>query len=63
MMPLLQTKQKVAADFASSFAPASAFGIALRNIATRLMSIPFIANLLVGRLLRDDIELLDYIQD
>lgn len=60
MMPFLKRKQESAAKFASSFAPKSAVGIALRNLVSRLLRIPFVADLLFGRDLRDDIELPDY---
>ncbi len=60
LLPFLRKKQQAAAAFASSFAPASGLGIALRNLATRLMGIPFFAERLMGHMLRDDIELPDY---
>jgi 2-polyprenyl-6-methoxyphenol hydroxylase-like FAD-dependent oxidoreductase len=60
MMPFLRSKQQSAVKFASSFAPKTAFGITLRNKITRLLRIPFIANFLIGRVLRDDIDLPDY---
>ena len=60
MMPLLKRKQKSAAKFASSFAPKSAFGIRFRNLVTRLMGLPFVADFFVGRDLRDIVALPDY---
>ena len=60
MMPFLKRKQRTAAKFASSFAPKSAFGITFRNLVTRLFRLPFLPELLLGRDLRDDIELPDY---
>ena len=60
MMPFLRRKQESAAKFASSFAPKSNLGISLRNLVTRLLGIPFIADFIIGRDLRDDIELPDY---
>jgi 2-polyprenyl-6-methoxyphenol hydroxylase-like FAD-dependent oxidoreductase len=60
MMPLLKRKQMSAAKFASSFAPQSAFGIRFRNLVTRLMGIPFVADYFVGRDLRDTVALPDY---
>ncbi len=59
-MPFLRKKQKAAAGFASSFAPASALGVATRNLVTRLMGAPFLASLFMGRVLRDDIHLPNY---
>lgn len=60
MMPFLKGKQEAAEKLASSFAPESAFGITLRNIGSRLLRIPFLADLSIGPSLRDDIELPDY---
>ena len=60
MRPFIEEKQKAAASFASSFAPKTAFGVHLRNLATRAMAIPFIAKLLMGRTIRDNISMPDY---
>jgi 2-polyprenyl-6-methoxyphenol hydroxylase-like FAD-dependent oxidoreductase len=60
MMLFLRRKQASAAAFASSFAPKSAFGIVFRNLATGLMRVPLFADFFISRILRDDIELLDY---
>ena len=60
MMPFLKRKQASAVKFASSFAPKTAFGITFRNHVTRLLRIPFFADVFIGRSLRDDIELPDY---
>jgi 2-polyprenyl-6-methoxyphenol hydroxylase-like FAD-dependent oxidoreductase len=60
LMPFLARKQQAAAKFAPSFAPQTAFGIKFRNLATRLMRLPFVADLMFGQDLRDDIELPDY---
>jgi 2-polyprenyl-6-methoxyphenol hydroxylase-like FAD-dependent oxidoreductase len=60
LMSLLKRKQASAAKFASSFAPKSAWGIVARNQASRLLSIPWFAKVLIGRALRDDVELPDY---
>lgn len=60
MKPFVMRKQDGAAKFASSFAPRTATGIFIRNVATKLMRIPFIADRLIGNDLRDDIELPDY---
>jgi 2-polyprenyl-6-methoxyphenol hydroxylase-like FAD-dependent oxidoreductase len=60
MMPFLKHKQETAAKFASSFAPKTAFGITFRNLVTRLLRIPFFADLFIGRDLRDDITLPNY---
>jgi hypothetical protein len=60
MMPFLRRKQRSALKFASSFAPKSAFGITFRDLVTRLLRLPFLADLLLGRELRDEIKLPDY---
>jgi 2-polyprenyl-6-methoxyphenol hydroxylase-like FAD-dependent oxidoreductase len=60
MMPLLQRKQESAARFATAFAPRSVFGIAFRNLVTRLLWIPWLADSFIGPALRDDITLPDY---
>jgi 2-polyprenyl-6-methoxyphenol hydroxylase-like FAD-dependent oxidoreductase len=60
LMPFLKSKQESAMKLASSFAPGSAFGITLRNAGSRLLRIPFLADLLIGPSLHDDIKLPDY---
>jgi len=60
MMPFLKRKQRSAAKFASSFAPKTALGITFRNLVTRLLRLPFLAEFLFGRELRNEIKLLDY---
>jgi 2-polyprenyl-6-methoxyphenol hydroxylase-like FAD-dependent oxidoreductase len=60
LMPWLRRKQQSAAKFASSFAPKTAFGIAFRNLALRLMQLPFVVDFFIGRELRDQVELPDY---
>ena len=60
MMPFLKRKQESAAKLASSFAPKSAFGITFRNLVSRLLRIPPLADFFIGRDLHDDIQLPDY---
>ena len=60
LRPFIEGKQESAKDFASAFAPKTAFGVWIRNQATKLMTIPPVANLLMGRSLRDDVEIPDY---
>ncbi|WP_413989084.1 FAD-binding domain [Labrys okinawensis] len=60
LMPFLLRKQEVAKKFASIFAPRTSIGIAFRNLVMHLMAIPFVADGVVARDLRDDIELPDY---
>lgn len=60
LMPFLRRKQASAAKFASSFAPATSLGIRARNLVTNLLGIPFVADLAIGRSMRDDIVLPEY---
>lgn len=60
LRPFLEQKQKAALAMASSFAPKTAFGIWLRNMATHLMVIPPLADLFVGGSVRDNFDLPDY---
>ena len=60
LMPFVERKQKAAAKFASSFAPATRAGIAFRNVATELIRIPVFADLFLGSTVRDDVEIPDY---
>lgn len=60
LMPFLAKKQHAASRFTSSFAPKTAAGIVFRNQIMRLMRVPFVANLAVGRAFRDDIVLPSY---
>ncbi len=60
MMPFLKRKQELAAKFGSSFAPKTALGITFRNLFTRLLRLPFLAEFLFGRVLREDIKIPDY---
>ena len=60
MMSLLKRKQASAVSFASYFAPKNALGITLRNVANRLLGLPFVTQKLIGRELFDVVELPDY---
>jgi 2-polyprenyl-6-methoxyphenol hydroxylase-like FAD-dependent oxidoreductase len=60
MKPFLARKQRLAAKLVSSFVPKTAFGVTARNFATRLMRLPVFPEILMGRYLRDDIELPGY---
>jgi len=53
-------KQGAAVRFASSFAPRSTLGIAVRNLVTRAFAVGPIADLFLGRALRDEIHLPGY---
>ncbi|HVW27379.1 MAG TPA: FAD-binding domain [Polyangiaceae bacterium] len=56
----LDEKQAAARRFAGSFAPKTHLGLFLRNWLSRALSSPFMADLTLGRSLRDDIELPRY---
>jgi len=60
LKPFLTRKQKAAEKMVGAFVPNSAFGVAARNFATRLMRLPIFPELLMGRYLRDDITLPEY---
>ncbi len=56
LCPFLREKQAAARRFAASFAPRTQIGLVLRNLMSRALGTPFIADLTVGRSIRDDIE-------
>lgn len=60
LQPFLAGKQKAAVRFAPFFAPGSRFGIFVRNQVMKLMAIPYVSELAVGRELRDRVELPAY---
>ena len=60
LMPLLRGKQKAALRLASSFAPKTSAGIVVRNQLSRLLRVPVFAKFLLGRVLKDEIELPEY---
>ena len=61
LMPWLARKQKATAQFASSFVPKTALGIAFRRLIVPLMRpFPFVTDYFIGRAIRDQIELPDY---
>lgn len=59
-MPFLRCKQESAARFASAFVPKTGFGIGFRNVVTGLLRIPLVAEMFIGRDLRDDFQLPEY---
>ena len=60
LKPFIEEKQRAARRFAGQFAPRTEFGIWLRNLATRAMTLPGVSSLLIGRALRDRVDLPDY---
>ena len=57
LMPFLQSKQRAAVRLAPAFAPKSRFQLFLVKSVTKLMGLPFVAELAMGNSLRDAIEL------
>ncbi len=53
-------KQQAAIKLAPFFAPKAQFGVFLRNQIMKLMGVPFVTKLAVGREFRDRIELPEY---
>ena len=60
LRPFIEAKQKAAAQVASAFAPRTELGILFRNVVTKAMRFSFIADLAIGRSLKDDLVLPDY---
>jgi 2-polyprenyl-6-methoxyphenol hydroxylase-like FAD-dependent oxidoreductase len=60
LRPLIESKQDGARKFAGAFAPRTALGLWVRNQATKLMAFRPLAELFLGRDLRDDFDLPDY---
>lgn len=60
LRPLVAAKQKAARSFAASFAPRTAAGLWMRNQAVKLMAIPGVPRLVLGALLRGELQLPPY---
>lgn len=60
LMPMLRSKQDAAKGLGTAFAPTNRWRLALRNTAMRFMGLPPVANLAMGRSLRDPITLPDW---
>jgi 2-polyprenyl-6-methoxyphenol hydroxylase-like FAD-dependent oxidoreductase len=58
--PVIESKQHAAQKFARSFVPGTRAGIFLRNQVTRLMGIPLVADLAMGRMFKDSLSLPRY---
>jgi 2-polyprenyl-6-methoxyphenol hydroxylase-like FAD-dependent oxidoreductase len=56
----IDDKQRAARRFAGSFAPKTALGLFLRNQVTKLLPIPGVAEVIIGRSLLDRLQLPDY---
>jgi 2-polyprenyl-6-methoxyphenol hydroxylase-like FAD-dependent oxidoreductase len=57
LAPLLRSKQDAAVSLGAAFAPTSKFQLLLRNTIMRLMGLPKVADLAMGRSFRDAVEL------
>src|SRR5262249_31610901 len=60
LRPLIAAKQSTARKFAGAFAPRTGFGLWTRNQVTKLMAFRPLAELFLGRDLRDDFDLPEY---
>ena len=60
MKPFVEKKQHAAVRLAPAFAPKSSLGIHFRDNLMRLLRIPVVADVAIGRVLRDDIEIPEY---
>jgi 2-polyprenyl-6-methoxyphenol hydroxylase-like FAD-dependent oxidoreductase len=58
--PFMSKKQKAAQSFAKSFVPKTNFSIWLRNLVFKLMSLPFVAQLVLGQLKDKGLRLKEY---
>ncbi len=59
----LRDKQRSALKLRGFFVPQTGFGLALRNLLVNAFALPFVAKQLVGRSVRDELELPDYEKD
>ncbi|MFC5138262.1 FAD-binding domain [Actinomycetospora rhizophila] len=57
LAPLLRSKQDAARGLGLAFAPATSLHLMTRNATVRLMGLPFVARRVMGRSLRDAVEL------
>jgi 2-polyprenyl-6-methoxyphenol hydroxylase-like FAD-dependent oxidoreductase len=57
LCPLLRSKQDAARGLGAAFAPPTRAALVVRNTAMRLMGLPCVPNLVMGRSLRDAVEL------
>jgi 2-polyprenyl-6-methoxyphenol hydroxylase-like FAD-dependent oxidoreductase len=57
LAPLLRSKQDAATGLGLAFAPKNRFQLLVRNTVMRLMGLPKVADLVMGRSFRDAVEL------
>ncbi|MEZ0365677.1 FAD-binding domain [Mycobacterium sp. pUA109] len=60
LRPLIEAKQRSARSFASAFAPKTPLGLWTRNQASKLLGVPRLADWIIRREFRDEIELPAY---
>jgi 2-polyprenyl-6-methoxyphenol hydroxylase-like FAD-dependent oxidoreductase len=60
LRPLIEGKQRSARTFASAFAPKTPLGLWTRNQVSKLLDVPALADWIIRREFRDDIDLPDY---
>jgi 2-polyprenyl-6-methoxyphenol hydroxylase-like FAD-dependent oxidoreductase len=60
LLDFMRAKQDAATRLAPSFVPKTNFGLTVRAIASKLLTVGWFADLLIGRSLQDHIELSDY---
>jgi 2-polyprenyl-6-methoxyphenol hydroxylase-like FAD-dependent oxidoreductase len=60
LRPIVEARQRSARAFASMFAPKTSLGLWIRNRASTLLDIPWVADRVIGREFRDDIALPEY---
>ncbi|MEE3066519.1 MAG: FAD-binding domain [Actinomycetota bacterium] len=61
LRPIVEARQRSARGFATTFAPKTALGVWTRNLASRLLNIPWLAEWVVRSEFRDDVELPEYV--
>ena len=57
LAPLLRSKQDAAVGLGLAFAPNSGLQLLVRNVVMRLMGLPKVADLVMGKSFRDAVEL------
>lgn len=61
LRPIVEARQRSAREFAAMFAPKTALGLWTRNLASRLLNVPRLAQWVVRSEFRDDIALPEYV--
>ncbi len=61
LRPIVEARQRSAREFAAMFAPKTALGLWTRNLVSRLLNVPGLAQWVVRSEFRDDIALPEYV--